>query len=163
VGYLDERVDDLQQGIDDLAAGDEIRQTNQLLAILIEQMGGSSSNSYFQDGFEETAPGETSDGRRTATYSSVEGLPATVEAADVTWGFIADTVVVRDLDQAAQVAFKDPDQHGDAWITIDPADSPFVVSGVYGIATSKMWFKRPDSTASDHTFSLLSVKRRGRD
>ena len=162
MGYLDERVSDLQQGLDDLAAGDELAQTNQLLAILIDEMR-DGSDSYYQDGFEETAPGETDEGRRTATYSSVEGLPAETEPQSVTWGFIADTVVVRDLDDTARVAFKDPTEYSDAWMTVQPADSPFVISGVYGIATSKMWFERPDSTDADHAFNLIAVKRRGRD
>mgnify|MGYP006305944437 CR=1 FL=1 len=58
MGYLDDRVDDLQQGLDDLAAGDELAQTNALLAIVAAELTDRPT-SYYQDGFEPTAPGET--------------------------------------------------------------------------------------------------------
>lgn len=160
--WFDERVDDLQQGIDDLAAGDELRQTNALLAIVAAELTGESVQHYYQEGFEPTDAGESDDGRRTAQYSSREGITATDSPQSSNWGFTADTIVIRSIDDELAVAFKDPNQHDDATITLKPEDSPFVLSGVYGINTSKMWYQVGSNAAGDHAFDLLAVKKRGR-
>jgi len=160
VGYLDDRVDQLQSGIDDLAAGDEVDRTNALLAVIAAELTDQPT-SYYEDGFEPTAPGESDDGRTTATYSSVEGVTAKTDPRTQDWGFQADTVVVRNIDDELAIAFKDPSRHDDATITLVPEDSPFVLSGVYGIATKKMWFQQGPAAAGDHSFDLLAVKKRG--
>jgi len=159
-GWFDERVDDLQQGVDDLAAGDEIRQTNQLLAILVRQMTDESADNYFLDGFEPSEPGESDEGRTQATYSSQEGITAADDVERVNFGLKADTVVLRNITDTLGVAFKDPARHDDAVITVEPADSPFVLSGVHGIAASSMWYE--SGSTSSHDFDLLAVKRTGR-
>ena len=159
-GWFDERVDELQQGVDDLAPGDEIRRTNQLLAVLVRQMGGDAADSYFESGYEPREPGESDDGRTTATYTSQEGITAQDDVQRVNFGLTADTVVLRNVDDTLGIAFKDPSRHDDAVITVEPADSPFVLSGVYGIAASSMWYE--SGSTSSHDFDLLAVKKTGR-
>jgi len=159
-GYLTERYGQLAQGIDDLAAGDEIRQTNQLLGILVEEMTDESATSYFEDGFEPTDPGETDDGSNVATYSSREGITAKEATEQIDFGLTANTVVIRNIDDDLAVSFKDPSEHDDAVITVEPSDSPFVLSGVYGIAAAKMWYET--ASGVEHEFDLLAVKKRGR-
>ena len=158
MGYLDDRVDQLQSGLDDLAAGDEIDKTNALLAIIASELTGDSVEGYYQDGFESLDPGETASSTGTAEYSSREGLIASTDQTAVSsWGFQADTIAVRDVEDDLQVAFKDPDGADDAWITVEPSDSPFVLSGVYGVKASKMWYRAADSAAGQHTFNIITV------
>jgi hypothetical protein len=160
VGYLDDRVDDLQQGLDDLAAGDELAQTNALLAIVAAELTDRPT-SYYQDGFEPTAPGESDDARQTAQYTSRESITATDSPDTQNWGFEADTIVIRNITDELAVAFKDPAQSEDATITVTTDDDPFVLSGVYGIRTAKMWYQQGNGAAGPADFDLLAVKRRG--
>lgn len=156
--WFDERAEDLRQGLDELAAGDEIEQTNQLLAILVDELTDEDAEEYWSDGFEPTAPGEPDDGQSTATYSSEEGITAQTDSTgEVIFGLTAETVVIRNIDDELEVAFKDPTQHDDAVITVKPKDSPFVISGVNGIHASKLWYK---STAGrNHEFDVLALKK----
>jgi hypothetical protein len=158
MGYFDDRLEELQQGADDLAAGDEIRRTNQLLSILVEEIAGGQE-SYFESGFEEREPGESDDGRNTAVYTSRRGITASDSPQSVNFGLTADTVVIRNLGGPVGVAFKDPTQYDDAIITVTPDQTPFVLAGVYGISASKMWFESADT--SEYDFDLLAVKKRG--
>jgi len=162
VGYLDDRVDQLQDGLDDAVPGDEIDRTNRLLAIIAAELTDQPAG-YYQDGFEPTAPGEVDDGRQTAQYSSVEAITASTDAEVEDWGFQADTVVIRNIDDELAVAFKDPSRHDDATITVRPQDDAFVLSGVYGISTKRIWYQQGAGAAGEHSFDLLAVKKRGRN
>jgi len=126
------------------------------------EMTGQSAGSYYDDGFQPTAPGETDDGQSTASYSSQEGITAKADVERLTFGLTADTVVVRNLTDELRVAFKDPDANNDAWITVESADSPFVLAGVYGIDASQMWHEQGPTAGGDHDFDVLAVERRGR-
>ena len=147
--------------LDDLAAGDEQDTTNELLAVIAAALTDEST-SYYSDGYEPKAPGESDDGQQSPTYASREGLETTGTPKAEKWGFTADTVVIRNLSDEIAIAFKDPNQYDDAVITLTASDSPFVLSGVYGIATSQMYHQTGPNAAGSHTFDLLAVKRRGR-
>lgn len=168
MGYLDD-AQQATKGLDELLADfgiydtdNEQAVTNQLLAMLLAEQTGQSAQSYYQDGYEPLAPGETDDGRSTASYTNIEGITASTDKKEGNLGLVCDTIAIRDLTDELLVAFKDPDEHEDAWITVEAADSPFVLSGVYGIATNRIWYKRGPNASADHDFNVLAVKRRGR-
>jgi len=161
MGYLDDRLDQLQQGADDLAAGDEIRRTNQLLTLLLLEQTGERDVHYFEDGFESTPPGESEDQNRTPEYASLEGVTVTGELSTLSWDFEAESVAIRSTgDNPVRVAFKDPADHDDAFITLSSGDIPFVFSGLFGLRARGMWFQRPSNVA-DYNMDVLTVKRRG--
>lgn len=158
MGYLGERIDQLQEGADDLTAGDEAARTNQLLAILVKEIVGDDVG-YFESGFESREPGESDDSRNTSVYTSRRGVTADDSGGSINFGLTADTVVIRNLGGPIGVAFKNPAQHDDAIITVTADQTPFVLAGVYGISASKMWYESGDTSAYD--FDLLAVKKRG--
>ena len=166
MGYLDEaqqagqQLDDLlaQFGINE--ADNELKQTNALLAIMAAELTDRPT-SYYQDGFEPTAPCVFNEGAQAPDYTSREGLTAVDSPETADWGFQADTIVLRNISDELAVAFKDPSQYEDATITVTTEDDPFVLSGVFGIRAAKMWYQQGANAAGPADFDLLTVRRRG--
>jgi hypothetical protein len=81
---------------------------------------------------------------------------ATGDVDSINFGSRAETLVIHNVEDAVQVAFKDPG--GDyPWITVEPGDSPFKYSGVFGAHAQKIWYRIPEGSAVNSTvFSTLA-------
>lgn len=143
---------------EELAEDDE---SLRLLRDIRDALAGEDAG-YYEYGADEPAPGESDRGSRTAEYGYLPGLTATNEKQNANLGRVSDTVVIRNFSDALEVAFKDPQDHDDAWIPLVAEDDPFVLAGVYGIAAQTLWYRQGDGAAGNVTFDALSVKRRGR-
>lgn len=158
------RVDELQEGIDELAAGDEIEQTNQLLARLIQLQAEAA-------GIEDPELGYYAGGNSTASHdqeASRTTLTEEVRQARVHWGkrvqvssgdtqddpkkvalpFIAELFDLRDWSGTLYVAWRDPEQtSGDGlWAEYDGSrDDP--VSEIPA-NTGTVWLATPSGSSA---------------
>jgi hypothetical protein len=148
-------------------ATEELAEDDRMLVLLedIRDAVAEGDQSYWDYGADEPSPGESDTGRPTANYGYLSDITATAEIqGPLNLGRVADTVVIRNFSDELDIAFKDPNQNeDDAFIPIAAADEPFVIAGVYGIATQALWYRQGDGAAGNHTFDVLAVKNRGRD
>jgi hypothetical protein len=156
-GYLSERVDDLQQGADDLAAGDEVRKQTAILKAIAEEMGVGRDGWY--DGAAELDAGETSEDDGTATYNYYREVTVKdgVDPTDqrVNLGLEADTVALLNVGGPVLAHLKSP---GEDHSGIPASSEKVIVSGTDGINTRTVWLETQDSAGGDVTVDLFVIE-----
>jgi hypothetical protein len=137
---------------DDLAAGDEARLIARYLRAIAESQGALSGP------LPETTAGE--EGQEEPRYHYFEGMTATAGVSKLAeWGYAADTVAIRNTDGPLRVAFKDPDTNDRAFIPVDADETPWVLSGVYGVKARAIWAESGDGT--DVSLDVLVTRAGG--
>jgi hypothetical protein len=97
------------------------------------------------------------DPAKSAEYASLESLRADGATTEKRLGLQADTLAFRNLSDHIRVAFKNPDETDNAWVTIESGDAPFVLSGVHGIETTVIWYKQAPTAGGPSDFDVLAV------
>jgi len=140
---------------------DVLRQIRDLLAMQVSPGSGEPSAEWLSStlgsevGLLGTDATEGEEGSSTSPYFAAD-VQATGETNVINFGNMAETLVIHNLTDAVNVYFRDPGNEYSS-ITVEPGDSPFKFSGVYGAHTQKVWYELPEgSSVSSTTFSVLA-------
>jgi hypothetical protein len=160
----DSWLEDAGEELGGVGEGDDVlRQIRDLLAMQVRGNASPEQQAWLQStlgsrvGVPGTDPTEGEEGSQTSPYFSADVLADDAGEPDViNFGTMAETVVIHNVTDAVDVYFRDPGNDYSS-ITVEPGDSPFKFSGVYGAHTQKVWYAVNDgASVSETTFSVLA-------
>jgi len=140
-----------------------LEQIRDLLAMQVQGQAGEAQAEWLSttlgDDVGILSSGGSSGGESDSKESEYYAInsEASSETDSINFGSRAETLVIHNVENTVEVAFKDPG--GDyAWIQIEPGDSPFKYSGVFGAHAQKFWYRLPEGSSVDSTVISVLAK-----